>query len=109
MVILQAQGSTQQPSRKMLLRVAAYDTVKNRNVLPLQYTKNEFMTVIKQKKVKLVITTTRRNPDSTLRMYPTAVRVAQYRQLDDNRIEKEETKKVTSKKTAIRKFHLQLK
>ena len=42
-------------------------------------------------------TTTRRNPDLTSGIYLTAVKVAQYRQVADNRREKEEEKKVTSK------------
>ena len=35
--------------------------------------------------------------------------MAQYRQVDADRIEKEEAKKLTAKNTATRKFHLQLK
>ena len=36
MVIIRAKGSTHQPSRKFLLWAAAYDTVQNRTILPLQ-------------------------------------------------------------------------
>ena len=36
MVIIRAKGSTQKPSRNILLRAAAYDTVHKRTVLPLQ-------------------------------------------------------------------------
>ena len=54
-------------------------------------------------------TTTRRNPDSTSGIYLTNVKVAQCRQVFDNRIEKEEAKKVTANKTSKRKVHLQLK
>ena len=36
MVIIRMKGSTQQPSRNILLRVAAYDTVRKRTVLLLQ-------------------------------------------------------------------------
>ena len=36
MVIIRAKGSTQQPSRNILLRAAAYDTVNKQTVLPLQ-------------------------------------------------------------------------
>ena len=42
-------------------------------------------------------------------IYPTAVKVAQCRQVDVNRREKEEAKKVTAKKTTTIKVHLQLK
>ena len=54
-------------------------------------------------------TTTRRNTDSSSVMYLTAVKVAQYRQVAENRIEKEEGKKVTVKNKDKRKVHLQLK
>ena len=37
-------------------------------------------------------TTTRRNPDSTLGIYLTSVKVEQYRKVDENRIEKEDKK-----------------
>ena len=69
------------------------------------------MMVLNQKKVTLVKedTTTRRNPYSTLGIYLTAVNFVQYRQVADNRREKEEAKKETAKKTATRKVHLQLK
>ena len=69
------------------------------------------MMILKKKKVKLENeeTTTRRNPDSTSVIYLTAVKVAQYIQVDGNRREKEETKKVTAKKTPTRKVYLQLK
>ena len=68
------------------------------------------MMILKKKKVKLENeeTTTRRNPDSTSVIYLTAVKVAQYIQVDGNRREKEETK-VTAKKTPTRKVYLQLK
>ena len=35
-VIIQENVSTQQPSRNILLRAAAYDTVQKRNIVPLQ-------------------------------------------------------------------------
>ena len=67
--------------------------------------------VLKQKKVKLVNedTITRRNPDSTLGIYLTAVKVAQCRQVAENRREKEEAKKETANNTSTKKVHLQLK
>ena len=71
----------------------------------------ETVMILKQKKVKLENedANTRRNPDSTSGIYLTAVKVAQCRQVAKNRREKEEAKKVTAKKTATRKVHLQLK
>ena len=53
MVIIQAKGSTQKPSRNILLRAAAYDTVRKRTVLPLQKMKRETTMIHHQKKVKL--------------------------------------------------------
>ena len=68
------------------------------------------MMIIKQKKLKLANedTATKRKPDSTSGIYPTAVKSEQYRQVAENRIEKEEAKKVTENKTSTRKVHLQL-
>ena len=49
--------------------------------------KRETMITLNKKKVKLsnVDANTRRNPNSTLGIYLTAVKVAQFRQVDDNR------------------------
>ena len=68
------------------------------------------MMILNQKKVKLANedTATRRNPDPNSGIYFTAVKVAQFRHVADNRKEKEEAKKVTAKKTATRKVHIQL-
>ena len=111
MVIIQAKGRTQQPSRNILLWAAAYDTVRKRTVLPLQETKRENMMILQQKKVKLANdeANTRRNPNSTSRIYLTAAKVAQVRQVATNRRALDEAKKTTAKKTATRKIHLQLK
>ena len=49
MVIIRAKGGTQQPSRNILLRAAAYDTVRKRTVLPLQEIKRETMIIHQQK------------------------------------------------------------
>ena len=78
--------------------------------LPLQEIKNEFMMVLKQKEENLVNedTTTRRNPYLNSVIYLTAVKVAQCRQLADNKREKEEAKKTTSNKIATIRVHLQL-
>ena len=79
MVIIQEKGSTQQPSRKILPRESAYDTVQNTTVLPLQDMNREFMMIMNQNKVKMANedTTTGRNPDSTSGIYLTTVKVAQ--------------------------------
>ena len=65
--------------------------MRKQTVLPLQDMNNEFMMVLNQKKIKLVNedTTPRRNPDPTSVIYLTTVKLAQHRQVDENRIEKE--------------------
>ena len=110
MVIIQVNSSTQQPPRNILLRVAAYETVRKRTVLPLQDMKREFMMILKKKGVKLENeeSNNRRNPDSTLEINLTDVKVAQFRQMAANRRETEEAKNITVKKIAARKVHLQL-
>ena len=111
MVIIRAKGSTQQPSRNILIRAAAYDIVRKQTVLPLQEMKRETMMIPKKRKLKLSNedAKTRRNPNSTLGIYLTAVKGAQYTKVAENRRETEEAKKITAKKTATRKVHLQLK
>ena len=68
------------------------------------------MMTLKKRKLKLESedANTRRNPNLTSGIYLTAVKVAQCRQVDVNRREMEEAKKIPSKKTATRKVHLQL-
>ena len=68
------------------------------------------MMILNQNKVKLANedTPTRRNLDLTSGIYIIAGKVAQYRQLAENRRKKEEAKNVTEKKIATRKVHLQL-
>ena len=58
--------------------------------------------ILKQKKVKLEnkYIITRRNRDPTSVILLTAVKVAQCRQVDENRRENSEAKKVTAKKTS---------
>ena len=87
MVIIRAKGSTQQPSRNGLLPAAAYDTVRKRIVLPLQYMKRETMMIHQQKKVKMTYedANTRSNHNSTSEIYLTADKVAQCRQVAVNR------------------------
>ena len=69
------------------------------------------MMIINHNKVKLENenANTRRNPDSTSGIYLTAVKVAQCRHVAENRRDREEAKKITTKKTVTRKVHLQLK
>ena len=111
MVIIRAKGSTQQPSRNILLWVAAYDTVRKRTVLPLQEIKRETMMMHQQKKVNLgdEDANTRINLNSTSGIYITAAKVTQCRQVAVNRREIDEAKKITSKNTATRKVLLQVK
>ena len=86
MVIIRAKVSIQKISINTLLWAAAYDTLQNKTVLPLQGMKREFIMIVNQKKVKLANedTTTRRNPDLTSGIYLTAVKVAQFRQVSEN-------------------------
>ena len=67
--------------------------------------------ILKKRKVKLTNedANIRSNPNSTSGIYLNAVKVAQCRQVAENRREKEEAKKVTAQKTATGKVHLQLK
>ena len=111
MVIIRAKGSTQQPLRKNLLRAAAYDTVRKRNVLPLQEIKRETMMIHQQRKIKLwdKDASTRINLISTSGIYLIAAKVAQCRQVAANRREIDEAKNITAKKTATRKFLLRVK
>ena len=69
------------------------------------------MMVLQKKKGKLSNddANTRRNPNSALGIYLTAAKVAQCRQVPVNRRAVDEAKKITEKKTATRKNHLQLK
>ena len=85
--------------------------MRKRTILPLQETKTEFVMILKHNKVKLENedTATRSKPDSISGIYLTDVKLAQYRQVDKNRREKEEAKKVTAKKTSTRKVYLRLK
>ena len=65
---------------------------------------------LNQKNMRLVNDeTSTRNPDLSTIIYLTADKLAQCRLLSENRREKEEAKKETSKKTLIQKFHLQQK
>ena len=77
----------------------------------IQEMKRDTMTILKKKKVKLANedSNTRRNPNSNLGIYLTAVKLAQCRQVAANRREIKEAKNITAKKTATRKVHLQLK
>ena len=94
MVIIEVKGSTQQPSRNILLRAVAYDTVRKRAVLSLQEMKRETIMILKKRKVKLANedANTRRNPNSTSGIYPIAVKVTQCIQVATNKREMERRK-----------------
>ena len=98
MVIIEAKGSIQQPSRNILLRAVAYDTVQKRAVLSLQEMKRETIMILKKRKVKLANedADTRRNPNSTSGIYLIAVKVAQCIQVATNRREMYAEKKITA-------------
>ena len=68
------------------------------------------MMILNKKKIKLSNedANTRRNPNSTSVIYLATVKVAQCREVAANRIETEEAKKITAKKIATRKVHIQL-
>ena len=96
--------------RKIILWAAVYDAVRKGTFTPIQDMKKECMTIINQKKVRLVNDeTSMRNPDYSTVIYLTTAKVVQYRLVTDDKIEKEEAKKETAKKTATWKLHLQQK
>ena len=105
MVIIRAKGSTQQTLRNILLRAAAYDTVRKRTVLPIQEINIETMMIHQQKKVKLgdEDAKTRINLNSTSGIYLTAAKVAHCRQVAMNRREMDEAKKYHSKEDSYEK------
>ena len=105
MVIIRPKGSTKQPPRNIILWAAAYDTVRKRTILPLQDMNIETMMILNQKKVKLANedVNTRRNLDSNLGIYLTAVKLAQCIQVAVNRREKEEAKKGNIKEDSHKK------
>ena len=53
MGMIRVKGDIQQPSRKIILQVEAYDTVRKQTVLPIQDMKREYIMILKQKKIKL--------------------------------------------------------
>ena len=73
--------------------------------------KKETLMILKHKKVKLKNedANNRRKPNSTLGIYLTAAKVSQCRHVAVNRRAADEEKKITVKKKATRKIHLQLK
>ena len=79
----------------MLLQEVVYGTVRKQNIPPLQDMKNGFMMALKQKKVKPVksYTATSSKSDSTSVIYPTTVKVAQCRQVAENRIKEKRRKR----------------
>ena len=80
MVILRAQG---RPSRKLLIRAVAYDTVKQMTVLPIQEMKSAEMEMRNRRMVRIPNRDgedegIRINPDSSSRIYVTASLEAQF-------------------------------
>ena len=66
------------------------------------------MMIMQKKKVRLLNDEkSRRNRDSSLGIYLTAAKVAQYRLVAENKRDKEKAKKETAKKTAAQKLCLQ--
>ena len=107
MVVLREKG-TQKSSRNIILQYAADDTGREKTVIPNQEIKKEYTMILHQKKVRLVNDETyRRKPDPSSGIYLTAAKVVRYRLMSDNRIEKEEAKNKTAKKTSTPKMHLQ--
>ena len=97
MVVLQEKEITES-SRNLILRYAAYDTMRKHNIIPLKETNKENMEEFKQKNMRLKDDvrniTTRKNPDLTSVIYPTDAKLLQYRMMTDNRTDK---KRQTSK------------
>ena len=56
----------QQSLRNIMIQAAAYDSVIKRTVIPIQYTKKEFMAILNKKKARLVNKeTSMSKPDSS--------------------------------------------
>ena len=108
MVILRALG---RPSRNILIRGAAYDTVQQRTILPIQEIKADEMEMRKRRMVRMPNREReeegrRMNPDSSAGIYVTASVEAQCRLIAQNRKMKKEEKikntKVNAPKRAAR-------
>ena len=90
MVFLQGKG-IQQPSRNIPLQGAAYDAMRKQIVMPIREMKRECMMKLHEKKVRLENdVTTKNNPDSILRIYPTIAKISQCILVAENRRKKEE-------------------
>ena len=75
MVFLRAKY-TQQSPRNIILQAIAYDGVRKRTVIPIQYMKKECMETLNQKKEILVNDeNSMRNPYYSLGIYLTAAKV----------------------------------
>ena len=82
MVVLQKKG-IQKSSINIVLQSAAYDAVRGENIIPIQEMNKEYVYILHQNKVKLESDlANRNNPGSSLRIYLTTYKVAQYRLVD---------------------------
>ena len=99
----QAKG-IQQSSRNILLKAAAYDTVRKRDIYPLQETKKKHMEILDKNKARPENyesnITTRNTPDSTSGIYLATAKVPQHSMVNDNTRENKEAKNETENKTA---------
>ena len=79
---------------KFILQDAAYEAVRKITLIPIQYMKKEWISILNQKKVIFVnYETSMSNPYYSLGIYLTADKVAQCTLVADNRREKEERKR----------------
>ena len=93
MVVIQEKG-TQQSLMKIILQAAAYDTVRKRTVISIEYVNKEGMAILNQNKARLENNETSiSKPDSSSGIYLTTAKVLQCTLMADNMREKEEGKK----------------
>ena len=105
MDILRARGDQ---SRDLLIRGAAYDTVQQRKILPIQEIKADEMEMRKRRMIRIPSMDReeegrRMNPDSSSGIYVTASVEAQCRMIAENRKIKEEEKIKNSKVNALKR------
>ena len=105
MVILRAKGRS---SRNLLIRAAAYDTVQQRKIIPIQEMKAAAMEMRKRRMVRMPNSYgeeegIRMNPDSLAGIYVTASVEAQCRLIAQNQKMKEEEKIKNTKVNALKR------
>ena len=112
MVILRSRGN---PSSNLLIRGAAYDTVQQRTIPPIQEIKADEMEMRKRRMVRMPNMDReeegrRMNADSSAGIYVTASVEAQCRMIAENRKIKEEEKIKNSKVNALKRAaHMNLR